>query len=321
MRRRSFVCLALLIAAPASAQQIFETVGSRALGMGGAFVGVADDATAVYWNPAGLATGSPPGATIEWVRLRTRDQKATPESGASARNSHFVSLGTWPLGLSYASLNTTELTPGVNGTLQAASLRTRQFGLTFMQTLVPGVTVGSTLKYVRGTTALEAAEGVTTGDALKKGEELKGSTTGAFDLDIGVMADLHWVRVGVTSRNLRQPRFGKIAESSVQLKRQTRAGISLLPVNGLTLAIDVDLNTVDLRDGLRRMIAFGGEGRLSSRLMVRTGMRWNLKAERQRVVAGGLSIMLRPRMWLDVHYTQGRLDLDRGYGIALRAGL
>ena len=107
----------------------------------------------------------------------------------------------------------------------------------------------------------------------------------------------------------------------MQLKRQTRAGISLLPVNGLTLAIDVDLNTVDLRDGLRRMIAFGGEGRLSSRLMVRTGMRWNLKAERQRVVAGGLSIMLRPRMWLDVHYTQGRLDLDRGYGIALRAGL
>ena len=30
-------------------------VGTRALGMGGAFVGVADDATAVYWNPAGLA--------------------------------------------------------------------------------------------------------------------------------------------------------------------------------------------------------------------------------------------------------------------------
>ena len=30
-------------------------VGARALAMGGAFVAVADDATAVYWNPAGLA--------------------------------------------------------------------------------------------------------------------------------------------------------------------------------------------------------------------------------------------------------------------------
>ena len=33
-------------------------VGTRASGMAGAFVAVADDATAVYWNPAGVATGS-----------------------------------------------------------------------------------------------------------------------------------------------------------------------------------------------------------------------------------------------------------------------
>ena len=30
-------------------------VGARALGMGNAFVGIADDITALYWNPAGLA--------------------------------------------------------------------------------------------------------------------------------------------------------------------------------------------------------------------------------------------------------------------------
>ena len=33
----------------------FAGVGVRAMGMGGAFVGVADDFTAMYWNPAGLA--------------------------------------------------------------------------------------------------------------------------------------------------------------------------------------------------------------------------------------------------------------------------
>jgi len=29
-------------------------IGARAMGMGNSFVAVADDATAVYWNPAGL---------------------------------------------------------------------------------------------------------------------------------------------------------------------------------------------------------------------------------------------------------------------------
>ena len=46
---------ALAAAQPANAQ---SPVGARASGMAGAFVAVADDATAVYWNPAGVATGS-----------------------------------------------------------------------------------------------------------------------------------------------------------------------------------------------------------------------------------------------------------------------
>ncbi len=39
---------------PAHAES-FKILGSRALGMGGAFVAVAEDAMAQYWNPAGLA--------------------------------------------------------------------------------------------------------------------------------------------------------------------------------------------------------------------------------------------------------------------------
>ncbi len=37
--------------------------GARAKGMGGAFIGVADDATAVSWNPAGLAQLDRPEAS------------------------------------------------------------------------------------------------------------------------------------------------------------------------------------------------------------------------------------------------------------------
>jgi len=51
----------------ASAQEAnFSFIGSgaRARGMGGAFVGVADDATAISWNPAGLATLERPEASV-----------------------------------------------------------------------------------------------------------------------------------------------------------------------------------------------------------------------------------------------------------------
>src|SRR5258705_3280193 len=50
---------ALLLAGVASvcSAQIVESVGNRALGMGGAFVAVATDSSATWWNPAGLATG------------------------------------------------------------------------------------------------------------------------------------------------------------------------------------------------------------------------------------------------------------------------
>ncbi len=62
-------------ALPASAQ-IYEIVGTRAQGMGGAFVAVADDATATWWNPAGLATGAYFSSVIE--RGRTTEPGDAP---------------------------------------------------------------------------------------------------------------------------------------------------------------------------------------------------------------------------------------------------
>jgi hypothetical protein len=63
MRKLPICCLALAFLAPQPARATRYAgeflrigVGARALGMGSAFVGLADDGTASYWNPAGLAT-------------------------------------------------------------------------------------------------------------------------------------------------------------------------------------------------------------------------------------------------------------------------
>lgn len=50
-------CLAILVLGPALALAngfYTPTVGSRASAMGGAFIGLADDYSAIYWNPAGI---------------------------------------------------------------------------------------------------------------------------------------------------------------------------------------------------------------------------------------------------------------------------
>jgi hypothetical protein len=59
IRRLAAPALLLVIASTASAAKyagefMYVGAGARALGMGGAFVAIADDATAAYWNPAGL---------------------------------------------------------------------------------------------------------------------------------------------------------------------------------------------------------------------------------------------------------------------------
>jgi F plasmid transfer operon, TraF, protein len=306
---------------PLYAQQVFEIVGERALGMAGAFVAVADDATAVHWNPAGLVAGGPAGVTIGWNKLQFGNQEGPPVPGVLRRSTTFTSLGTWPLGLSYGQFRVTEVIAGRAGQgPSVASFTTRQFGVTILQTVAEGLVVGSTLKYVRGSLVTAPTAALTAAKALDEGTGLDGKSQGAFDLDLGVMADMERVRLGVTIKNLRQPEFRDVAGNAVRLSRLARLGVAVLPTDGLTLAMDIDLNTVDLRDGPRRMFALGGEGRLGPRLAVRAGVRWNLEGDRRPVGATGASVMIRPGLWLDGHFSQGRVNEAREFGVALRAG-
>src|SRR6476646_6131412 len=108
-RVRFVICrvVVLAVAAGAGAQsaaaQAFDPVTTRAAGMAGAFVAVTDDASAVYWNPAALASGS----FFSLLLDRTSD-KATdgPDLGGS-RSSTFIALGTPPVGVSYYRLRNT----------------------------------------------------------------------------------------------------------------------------------------------------------------------------------------------------------------------
>ena len=319
---RAALCAALLtvLAVPARAQLIYEITGERALGMAGAFVAVADDATAAHWNPAGLASGGPAGMTIGWYRFQFGDQNQPVVPGPSRRATSFTSLGTMPLGLSFGRFDVTTLVELPDGTAGFESLRTVQYAGTLVQSIIEGLVVGSTLKYLRG----EVLDGVPPPGSVDGAFDWIGDvdspTQGAFDLDLGVMAVAPHFRIGLNVKNMLAPRFQSPGGTEFVLQRQPRLGIAILPGAGLTLAMDLDLDTVDLRGGPRQMFAVGGEALLGRFFAARGGARWNRKGNRLAVGAFGFSVSVRSGMWFDGHYTPNQLDEGYEFGVAMRAG-
>jgi long-chain fatty acid transport protein len=312
----------LLTPARAAGQIVFESTGERALGMAGAFVAVANDSTATYWNPAGLAAGGPAGMTIGVSRFQFGNQAGEPLPWRGRRNANLTSLGAWPLGLSYGSFQATTLVPGPDGVgTVVENVRATQYGASLLQSVLPGLIVGSTFKMIRADATGAAADGATVADALEAGAKLRGHRETLFDLDLGIMATSDVMRIGLTVKNLKSPTIGGLTSLNATLPRQARLGLAVTPSSGLTLAMDLDLNTVDLVGGQRRMGAFGGEIALGSRLSARSGIRWSLVDEKRPTAALGLSISPRRGMWLDSHYAKGRLADDWEFGVALRAGL
>lgn len=277
----------LSISAPLSVHsQTFGGIGTRAEGMGGAFVAVADDASAVYWNPAGIATG----ATFDLQIAAGPDAKfvgaALPVLAASYYRTREVT------GLPTVS-GSPDRQNGGSGEVHARTLTTTSVGVTVVQTVAPGLVVGTTARVVRG--GLDASDGRTT-----------------VDLDAGALVSAWDIRFGVTARNIREPEFDAEGGGKVRMHRQFRVGAALAPrslptgVHGpFSLAVDVDLTTTpDLR-GDRRMAAAGGEYWVAKGLIgARAGVRWSTLGDAYRAFSGGFTVRLPRSVFIEGQMTK-----------------
>ena len=313
--------------APATvAAQPFETFGTRAAGMGGAFVAVADDASAVYWNPAGLASGSFFSLLID---RSTGTVKADNPLVGTGRSCVAIALGAPPIGLSYYRLRRTytsavaqpTIVPGGNLPIHVESLVTHHAGVTVLHSLTDAIAVGATLKLVRGIAAAGVSSGLDRDDVLAgSGDEFSGRASTKFDADVGIMASLGILKAGLTVRNLAEPEFPS-AQSGRALKadRQVRAGVSFLALQSWLMAIDFDLTRETDPFGDRRNIAAGLEGRVHRRASVRGGVRVNTldAVERLAAVTGGASLAVFGSTFVDGQVTAGSSS-ERGWGIAAR---
>ena len=282
----------------ASAQR-FDDVGARAQGMAGAFVAVSDDATATWWNPAGLATA------LSFADLTAEIDQHGERAVAAA----FPSLG-----VSYYHRNISQIQPS-NSTEPGGSVRqdlgasgsglpatesvgVGQVGVTVGQSVGSHLVVGSTLK-------LEWAKSNTRGD-----------------LDIGAMATLGLVRLGLVMRDVSSPEFGSGADTLV-LERRARAGVAVLSPSSspypFVLDVDADLNTtiVDGRD--ERDVSAGAEAWTPRRRIgVRGGVGKNTASGGGTFGAFGVSVAPYPRFFVEGFMTRGESGRRNRWGIDLR---
>ncbi len=176
------------VASPGVAFFEGHAAGSRALALGGNFVSIANDASAVYWNPAGLARLSRHEA------LFTLDRSADLEGvqqvfAASVLHTRFVSIG--------AGWSSMALEETLREDLLSLSI-SRQL---VRRTLGAFVAAGATLKAAR--VGLDAAEAATIAGA----QQAETHWSGDFGL---LLSPIPNVTVGASVRNLGQPQFDLI---------------------------------------------------------------------------------------------------------------
>jgi len=197
--------LSVVMAQPAVAYFEANAVGARALALGNNFVSVADDATALYWNPAGL------------VRLPRHEALFTLE--------HAPQLDDVRRGFAALAVHSRYATVGVgwhaahlDDALREDMVYLSVSRLLVRRSLGAFIASGVTVKMAHVGVDASAAAGVPglSSDATR------------FAVDVGaLLSPIPNVTVGATGRNLGQPRFDLLpGGTSTELSHEFDIGVS-----------------------------------------------------------------------------------------------
>ena len=320
---RSAVAGVVLAALPSQLQaQSFDVAGTRAQGMAGAFVAVANDASAVYWNPGALASG----AYFSMVFDRSTAEVELDEGSAGNQSSWLLALAAPAVGLSYYRLRQTSTVPlpvedDAPQMAGVASLVTHHLGATVVQSLTDHIAVGATVKAVRGIAATGTVLAADADLLLEAADDVGGRTTNRADVDAGILATSSIFRFGFVVRNIAEPGFDTPDGGEIKLKRQARAGVSMMLTNAWLLAADFDLTRNTGPVGDDRAFALGAEGRVLKRAFARAGVRLNTAGGElgtQPAVTFGGTFAATGSVMIDAQVTTGSDEAARGWGLAGR---
>lgn len=170
MRIAIAIVMVLLLPLQAEGAQIFEKVGTlggqslkigvgaRAAAMGDAYVAIADDATAVYWNPAGIARLSGQSISVNhtaWPADILFDQAAYVFNVKWIPG--MIGVNVRALTMSQDKVRTTYLPDGTGETFDAGEWA---YGITYARSLTDKFSAGLSINYIQ--TGLDNVTGKST---------------------------------------------------------------------------------------------------------------------------------------------------------------
>jgi len=226
-----FLILSLLFFTSLTAEDNSEAsylrmgVGARALAMGGAYTALANDATATYWNPAGLSFLP----TIEIQGMYTSDLDWD-------RNYNFVSFG---MPYKYGGIGIAWINAGVSDIQKYSSTGTSSGTSDYSDNAISGSVSLLITKNI--------SVGIT-GKALL--QDIADESYKGFGLDAGLIYDIaEQISIGTCFRNI----AGEIGGEHIPY--DVSFGVSVCPMKNLTFNSDIR----GTQDDSHTKFYFGGE--------------------------------------------------------------
>lgn len=250
-----------------SAKFLSIPVGARPLGMGGAFAGLADDASAMYWNPGGLARLTQSEALfnhVEWLA----DIKFNygnivfpiPDVGVVGFSLTSMSMGEME--------RTTEEQP--EGTGQTFSAGSFAVGASYARNLTDWFSIGFNAKYVQEWIWNSTASGFAIDVGTLFSTPFPGLKFGAaitnFGTKMRIGGDDLLVQKDVTSNNGNNPNINaNLTTDPFDLPLLLRIGVAYEPIATEDQRLIFVADAVHPNDN-SESISFGGEYTMFNRI-------------------------------------------------------
>ncbi|UCE04800.1 MAG: PorV/PorQ family protein [bacterium] len=262
--------------------------GGRAVGMGEAYTAIANDASATYWNPAGLVL-------IEKSELIFTHNKWFQDI---SHNFLAISLlrGKNAIGISFIDNNVGGIERRVKpsaeplGSIEAHDI---MIGLSFARSYNTNLKWGITVKYLYEKIYLETAYGVAT------------------DLGLIYRLPTQGLSIGASFQNL--GKMSKFKEEAVKLPTTLKSGLAYQLPFQLYGNIIIAADMVKILEGSFHT-NFGFEFELKNLLALRFGY---LTGYDERTIQGGLGLKF-SRYCLDYGYAPFSSDIGNSHRISLR---